>query len=121
MPETPPPSEDVAAFERQPHDESTTPRDLKVQIQAQRLVVDWMDGTRSEFSLDALRRQCPCATCRIERSQPHNPLKILKADPGTVRVTHAKLIGSYAIQFTWSDGHDTGIFDFRYLRSIPTS
>ena len=30
----------------------------------------------------------------------------------------AKLVGNYAIQFTWSDGHNTGIFDFRFLRSL---
>jgi DUF971 family protein len=31
---------------------------------------------------------------------------------------HAELVGNYAIRFRWSDGHDTGIFDFRFLRSL---
>ena len=49
-------------------------------------------------------------------------LVILKKDPSVeVRVTKAKLVGNYAIQFTWSDGHDTGIFDFRLLRSLEGS
>ena len=109
---------DGAVYERLPHDDTTTPRDLKVQIKEQRLIVEWADATTSEFSLDELRRQCPCAACRTERSKPPNPLQILKADPSGVRVTRARLVGTYAIQFFWSDGHDTGIFDFRYLRSL---
>jgi DUF971 family protein len=69
--------------------------------------------------LGTLRRECPCATCRSDREDARkNPLRILKADPTDLRVTHAELVGTYAIQFTWSDGHNTGIFDFRYLRSL---
>ena len=104
------------------HDDSATPKDLKVKIAEQRLLIEWDDGTRSEFPLGQLRRVCPCATCRTEREQQaSNPLRILKADPTGVRVTNARLVGSYAIQFDWSDGHNTGIFDFRFLRSLGTN
>lgn len=100
-------------------DRSVRPADLKVKISEQRLIVDWQDGVRSEFDLAHLRRVCPCATCRTEReAQGNNPLKILKSDPAGVRVTGAELVGNYAIQFRWSDGHDTGIFDFRFLRRL---
>jgi DUF971 family protein len=27
-------------------------------------------------------------------------------------------MGSYAIRIDWSDGHDTGIFTFEYLKAI---
>ena len=95
------------------------PRDLKVKLAEQRLIVDWKDGRHSEYLLGGLRGQCPCATCRTEReSQGGNPLRILRYDPSRVRVTHAELVGSYGIRFRWSDGHDTGIFDFRLLRSL---
>jgi DUF971 family protein len=123
MPDKPEPAatEDRAPYERVPYDASTTPKDLKVKMKEQQLVVDWNDGTRSEFPLALLRRRCPCASCRTEREQQDaNPLKILKFDPAGVRVTQAKLIGNYAIQFFWSDGHSTGIFDFRYLRHLPS-
>lgn len=96
-----------------------TPKDLKVQLKEQRLVVEWQDGKRSEYSLDELRRVCPCASCRTEREQEGaNPLRILKSDPTGVRVTSAQLVGNYAIQFDWSDGHNTGIFEFRFLRKL---
>ena len=66
-----------------------------------------------------LRRRCPCATCRSEReSRNDNPLRVFKPDPVDLRVKTAELVGNYAIRFSWSDGHDTGIFDFRNLRSL---
>ena len=111
----------VVPAHRGPHDDAVTPRDLKVKIADQRLFIDWKDGKHSEFSLAHLRRVCPCASCRTEREQQsNNPLRILKADPAGVHVVTARLVGSYAIQFDWSDGHNTGIFDFRFLRSLDT-
>ncbi len=99
--------------------DAVTPRDLKVKLSEQRLFIDWKDGKRSEYSLAELRRVCPCATCRTDREQQSaNPLRILRADPTGIRVVNARLVGNYAIQFEWSDGHNTGIFDFRFLRSL---
>ncbi len=111
-----------APHEGQPSACSATPKDLKVKIKEQKLIVDWTDGTRAEYALAVLRRNCPCASCRTERGkESENPLKILKSDPTGVRVTQAQLVGNYAIQFTWSDGHSTGIFEFSYLRSLAPS
>ncbi len=102
-----------------PDDPSVTPRDLKVKIADQKLLVDWADGKKSELDLAVLRRHCPCATCRSDRdSQLNNPFKILKSDPARLRVIDARLVGNYAISFTWSDGHNTGIFEFRFLRAL---
>ena len=102
-------------------DRASVPRDLKVKIGEQKLLIDWADGQRSEFALGTLRKQCPCATCRTEReTQSPNPLKILRSDPSNLRVTDAKLVGNYAIQFTWSDGHNTGIFEYRFLRALAS-
>lgn len=119
--DAPPPDAGQRTCFQRPHDDAVTPADLKVKLADQKLYVDWKDGTHSEYSLDALRRACPCATCRTDREQQQqNPLRILRFNPADVRVTHARLVGSYAIQFTWSDGHQTGIFDFRYLRSLES-
>lgn len=109
-------------YQRAPGEAAATPKDLKVQIKQQRLTIEWADGKRSEFALPELRRRCPCATCRTERAaESDNPLKILKSDPTGVRVTSASLVGNYAIKLIWSDGHDTGIFEFRVLRMMADS
>lgn len=104
---------------REASDIALIPKDLKVKLKEQRLIIEWNDGRRSDLLFSDLRRHCPCAACRAERGeQAKNPLRILKYDPGQLRVTGASLVGNYAIQFSWSDGHDTGIFDFRFLRSL---
>lgn len=103
--------------------EPVVPADLKVKLAEQRLHVTWDDGSQCVYDLAVLRRHCPCATCRTEREQrSESPasLTILKSDPRNLRTTGAKLVGRYAIQFEWSDGHNTGIFDFRFLRSLPS-
>jgi ATP-binding protein involved in chromosome partitioning len=38
--------------------------------------------------------------------------------PEDVRAMKVELIGSYAIRVVWSDGHDTGIYTFEYLKSL---
>ena len=94
------------------------------------LHMEWADGRRSRFPLDYLRKHCPCAGCRGEKhggeSRPERPdgralmsLTVLpKGIDQAAQVADAKLVGNYALQITWGDGHDTGIYDFRYLRSI---
>ena len=79
----------------------------------------WGDGHQSQYALGYLRKNCPCATCRTESKKQTNPLHVLpKAPPTAITVTHAELVGNYALQLAFSDGHSTGIYDFRYLRSI---
>jgi len=40
------------------------------------------------------------------------------AIPDDVRPVGFGQVGSYAISIDWSDGHDTGIYTFRYLREL---
>ena len=56
-------------------------------------------------------RSCPCATCRGRREQS------LDAFSGeTISVASAELHGNWGITIRWSDGHDTGIYGWDYLR-----
>jgi len=113
-----PDANDRSYFNRS-HDDAVAPKDLKVKLAEQMLHIVWRDGSSSMYALANLRRLCPCATCRTEREQQDaNPLRILKFNPAGVRVVSAELVGHYAIQFQWSDGHKSGIFDFRFLRAI---
>ncbi len=97
-----------------------TPADIKLSLTAQTLAIDWQDGHRSEFELGRLRRVCPCATCRTERDTPPTSLRILNlpAGVGKIEVIDAELMGHYAINLKWSDGHNSGIFDYKFLRAL---
>lgn len=45
-----------------------------------------------------------------------DPAQILV--PDDTQAINVELVGRYAIQFTWSDGHSTGIYSFDTLREI---
>lgn len=85
------------------------------------LRIRWTDGHESVYPLEALRRACPCATCRAEReARQRNPLHVLAGSAdrrAMTTVDQAELVGRYALRIRWNDGHDTGIYDFQTLRS----
>ena len=97
-------------------------RPIGLHLDRQReLTVRWTDGRVSRYPLTYLRSRCPCATCREQ--PPQRPggltLNILPENYQQRGVARgASLVGNYAIQITWADGHDTGIYDFEYLRQI---
>jgi DUF971 family protein len=37
--------------------------------------------------------------------------------PDDVAAASIRLVGSYAIRITWTDGHDTGIYTYEWLRA----
>jgi DUF971 family protein len=80
------------------------------------LAIDWSDGVATEFNAPNLRRACPCAACINEWTGE----KILdeKKIPDDMTFTAMTLVGRYALNFVFSDGHDTGIFSFKYLRDM---
>ena len=107
----------------------TTPTRLDLK-KDERLTIDWQDGRRGVYSLTMLRSMCPCAQCRTVRegANPHDIspgpkkkslLTILPGNySGALSVVSAELVGNYALKIHWSDGHDSGIYSFQYLREI---
>ena len=87
------------------------------------MTVTWDDGTSSEYPIAYLRRMSPSAEQReLRREMEENPLAVLPDSiarhEGPLTAIDAELIGSYAIKIKFSDGHDTGIFSWTYLRQI---
>jgi len=86
------------------------------------LTIQWMDGSVSYYSIEYLRRMSPSADMRQLRDEiEKNPLTVLPASSGSgeaLTALDAELVGNYAIRIRFSDGHDTGIFSWEYLRSI---
>jgi DUF971 family protein len=78
-----------------------------------RLLVEWDDGSRLEYSYDDLRNACPCAGCR-----GHSPGEVEPPAVSGVTLAGIAEVGSYALRFDWSDGHGTGIYTWSYLAEI---
>ena len=78
----------------------------------------WDDGHAGRHTMQSLRKNCPCATCRtgIEAREGSVVLPILT--PGQYELKSVVPVGNYALQLVWGDGHQTGIYTFEYLREI---
>ena len=108
------------------HDPKYVPVSMNLS-RSQGLTIVWGDGRRGAYSCYGLRLNSPCATQREVRrkiAQETNPLNVLDAsaivDPG-VTITDVQEVGNYALQFTFSDGHHTGIYDFKLLRELDAA
>ncbi len=79
-----------------------------------RVTIEWVDGLLSDFSTVMLRGICPCARCvnEVTGVRMNDP----SAVPASLTHTDVRLVGNYALALRFSDGHDTGIYPFRYLR-----
>ena len=90
-----------------------------VQLIGDELAIVWDDGTESFLKLEMLRRACPCAACGGEPdvlgriARPHVSYR-----DQSFKLVGFDLVGGYALQPRWGDGHSTGIYSFTYLRRL---
>ena len=78
--------------------------------------IKWSDDADTRYSAAQLRRACPCAGCVNEWTGE----KMLEAAgiPDDLSITSTSIVGRYALNFHFSDDHDTGIYSFKYLRDL---
>jgi DUF971 family protein len=90
-----------------------------VQLIGNELAVQWNDGEESYVPLEFLRRACPCAACGGEPDvlgqmvRPH-----VTYTQQSFELEGFTMVGGYALQPRWRDGHNTGIYSFQYLRRL---
>ncbi|HEY0793812.1 MAG TPA: DUF971 domain-containing protein [Chthoniobacterales bacterium] len=83
------------------------------------LAICWEDGSESYVPLRELRLRCPCAACAGEKDllgREHRPSRNLTAK--SFILTKVQRVGGYALQPSWADGHQTGLYSFTYLQSL---
>src|ERR1700757_1510876 len=89
------------------------------QLIGNELSLAWNNKPESYFALEFLRRACPCAACGGEPdvlgnvSRPH----VAYTDK-SFQLPGFDLVGGYALQPRWADGHSSGIYSFTYLRRL---
>ncbi|OHB75639.1 MAG: hypothetical protein A2Z34_03340 [Planctomycetes bacterium RBG_16_59_8] len=78
------------------------------------LKIVWNDGHESLYHSPTLRLLCPCAQCVDEMSGK----RIIRPEQVAAEVHPAalSLVGRYALNIAWSDGHASGIYTFERLR-----
>jgi DUF971 family protein len=89
---------------------------LVKRVHAKQTDITWNDGHFSSYPSWYLREKCMCAACVEEltgvRKIHHGNI------PSTLERISVSTVGNYALSFGWSDGHETGIYSFDYLRQL---
>ena len=80
------------------------------------LYILWRDGRESHYKFHDLRCACPCASCVSELTGE----RVLKPEsvPKHVHASGSEYVGNYALRIHWSDGHNTGLYNFKHLRAL---
>lgn len=99
-----------------PAEPSFVPTGVKAPHGATSMEITWADGHQSPLPHEILRGYCPCARCQghggtIRRVD-------IPAIATALEVREIERVGKYGLSFAWGDGHDTGIYTFKYLRSL---
>jgi DUF971 family protein len=99
------------------HEPATSPVRIDADRAAGTVRLEWADGHVTTYDTTSLRWLCPCAFCRGEAGMPgwldSNPT----LTPEQTRLVDLALVGQYALQPTWGDGHATGYHTFALLRA----
>lgn len=78
------------------------------------LEIAFSDGKQFTLPYEFLRVYSPSAEVR-----GHGPgQETLQIGKKEVEITTAEAVGTYAMQFLFSDGHDSGIYSWEYLHSM---
>ena len=80
------------------------------------LKIVWRDTKECTYNLRELRFSCQCALCRHETTG--EKLISLENIPSNINLVKVEIVGNYALHFTWSDNHSTGIYSYEYLRKL---
>ncbi len=89
-----------------------TPTEVHRRVEERELGVEWSDGHSGSYSFDYLRGWCPCAACQGHGRGKHF------VEGQNSDLDKISLVGNYALQMHWGDGHETGIYSYSYLRQL---
>ena len=90
------------------------PTEIVVHQQSRRLEIVFGEDERYSLSFEFLRVHSPSAAV-----QGHGPGQdVLQVGKRDVTISGVEPVGHYAIRPIFSDGHDSGIFTWAYLREL---
>lgn len=93
---------------------ASIPTEIKLHQKSRIMEIAFADGKHVELSFEYLRVYSPSAAVR-----GHGPgQEVLQIGKQEVGIVALEPVGSYAVQPTFSDGHDTGIYSWDYLYEL---
>ena len=92
------------------------PQPKEVNLHPDGIHILWQDGHQGYVGHRYLRSQCGCAQCVSETTGRR--IVVLGDLRDDVEAVEWMQIGNYAIQFLWSDFHETGIYPYTVLRTL---
>ncbi|MCH2673531.1 MAG: DUF971 domain-containing protein [Dehalococcoidia bacterium] len=79
------------------------------------LEIIWENEVSCKYPYKYLRLQCACANC-VEELTGRKLISVSEI-PDDIIIVEYLTVGKYALQFLWSDGHETGIYPYNSLLS----
>ena len=92
----------------------TWPSDLRFQKEAAQLFIRFDDGHEVTIPYELLRVESPSAETKGHGGQAPPPHTRKRA----IGVTGAEPVGRYALRIQFTDGHNTGLYTWSYLREL---
>jgi DUF971 family protein len=91
--------------------DTPVPTEIKLRQKSRVMELAFADGSRFDLSFELLRVYSPSAEVR-----GHGPgQEVLQTGKREIEISTLEPVGSYAVQPTFSDGHNTGIYSWDYL------
>jgi DUF971 family protein len=90
------------------------PTEIRLRKAARVLEVSFGDGTRFELPFEYLRVHSPSAEVK-----GHGPgQEVLVLGKENVGIRAVEPVGQYAVKLVFDDGHDTGLYTWKYLHEL---
>ena len=92
----------------------TTPKEVRLHQRSGVLELVYDDGNAFELTAEYLRVFSPSAEV-----QGHSPDQaVLQYGKKDVKIANIQPQGNYAIRISFNDGHDSGIYSWKYLHDL---
>lgn len=90
------------------------PTEIKLRLASRVLEVSFTDGSRFELPFEYLRVHSPSA--EVKGHGPGQETLVLGKEK--VGIRGVEPVGQYAVRLLFDDGHDTGLYTWKYLHEL---
>jgi len=98
-------------------EDTPRPTDVRLKQRSRILEISFDDGSSYALPCEYLRVHSPSAEVK-----GHGPgQEVLQVGKERVNIDAVEPVGTYAVTLRFDDGHDTGIYSWKYLRELAVN